>query len=83
MTISRRQMLAITAAAGISGQASGQAARHIEKFDPSLDNIISTSEPVRELARLVWVAHWGRSKDQCGGRKADSSYSAIFKPANE
>jgi gluconolactonase len=50
MNISRRHMLAITAAAGISGQASSQATKHIEKFDPALDGIISTSEPVRELA---------------------------------
>jgi hypothetical protein len=51
-SISRRRMLAVTAAAGvaISGRAAAQAAARIEKFDPALDNIISTSEPVRELA---------------------------------
>jgi gluconolactonase len=49
MNISRRHMLAITAAAGISSQASSQATKHIEKFDPALDSIISTSEPLREL----------------------------------
>jgi gluconolactonase len=54
--ISRRHMLAVTAAAGgiaISdgiGRASAQAATRIEKLDPGLDNIISASEPVRELA---------------------------------
>jgi gluconolactonase len=54
--ISRRHMLAVTAAAGgiaVSngiGRASAQAATRIEKFDPALDNIISTSEPVKELA---------------------------------
>jgi gluconolactonase len=54
--ISRRHMLAVTAAAGgitISDgfrRASAQAATRIEKLDPALDNIISTSEPVRELA---------------------------------
>jgi sugar lactone lactonase YvrE len=52
-SISRRRMLAVTAAAGgiaISGRASAQAATRIEKLDPALDNIVSTSEPVRELA---------------------------------
>jgi hypothetical protein len=54
--ISRRHMLAATAAAGgiaISdgiGRASAQAATRIEKLDPALDNIISTSEPVKEIA---------------------------------
>jgi hypothetical protein len=54
--ISRRHMLAVTAAAGgiaISdgkGRASAQAATRIEKLDPALDNIISTSEPVKEIA---------------------------------
>ena len=54
--ISRRHMLAATAAAGgiaISdgfGRASAQGATRIEKLDPALDNIISTSEPVKEIA---------------------------------
>jgi gluconolactonase len=54
--ISRRHMLAVTAAAGgiaISdgiGRASAQAATRVEKLDPALDNIISTSEPVKEIA---------------------------------
>jgi len=50
--ISRRQMLALSAAAGglaISG-ARAQVAKQIEKFDPALDNIIATSEPIKELA---------------------------------
>ena len=57
--ISRRHMLAVTAAAG--GIAAGgfggrfsssqaQAAKRIDQFDPALDNIISTSEPIKELA---------------------------------
>ena len=56
---SRRHMLAVTAAAG--GIAAGgfggrfsssqaQAAKRIDQFDPALDNIISTSEPIKELA---------------------------------
>jgi gluconolactonase len=61
---SRRHMLAVTAAAGgiaaagfggrfgvVSGAAAqAQAANRIDQFDPALDNIISTSEPIKELA---------------------------------
>ena len=53
--ISRRDMLALSAAAGglaLSGfdVASAQAAKKIEQIDPALDNIISISEPIKELA---------------------------------
>jgi gluconolactonase len=53
--ISRRHMLALSAAAGglaLSGfdAASAQAAKKIEQIDPALDNIISISEPIKELA---------------------------------
>jgi gluconolactonase len=53
--ISRRHMLALSAAAGglaLSGfnAASAQAAKKIEQIDPTLDNIILTSEPIKELA---------------------------------
>ena len=53
--ISRRDMLALSAAAGglaLSGfdAASAQAAKKIEQIDPALDNIISISEPIKELA---------------------------------
>jgi gluconolactonase len=54
--VSRRHMLAVTAAAGgivIShgiDPASAQAAKRIEQLDPALDNIISTSEPIKEIA---------------------------------
>jgi hypothetical protein len=58
---SRRHMLAVTAAAGgitagrfggqfgvVSGAAAqAQAAKRIDQFDPALDNIISTSEPIK------------------------------------
>src|SRR3984893_13232171 len=53
--ISRRRMLAMSAAAGglaIGGSergASAQASKRIEQLAPELDNIISTSEPIREL----------------------------------
>jgi sugar lactone lactonase YvrE len=60
---SRRHMLAVTAAAGgiaaggfggqfgvVSGAAAqAQAAKRIDQFDPALDNIISTSEPIIDL----------------------------------
>jgi len=52
--ISRRHMLAMSAAAGglaIGGvRASAQAAKKIEQLDPALDKIIATSEPIKELA---------------------------------
>jgi gluconolactonase len=52
--VSRRHMLAISAAAGgvaAAGQrASAQAAKRIEQVDPALGNIISTSESIKELA---------------------------------
>ncbi len=50
--ISRRQMLALSAAAtGLAiGGARAQAAKRIEQFDPALDGIIATSEPIKELA---------------------------------
>ena len=50
---SRRRMLAMSAAGlavGGSYCASAQTARRIEKFAPELDAIISTSEPIEELA---------------------------------
>jgi gluconolactonase len=54
--ISRRHMLAMSAATGslaIAGGfagASAQAGKRIERLDPSLDAIIDTSQPIRELA---------------------------------
>src|SRR5258708_20100290 len=50
--ISRRHMLALSAAAGglaITG-ARAQAAKRIEQFDPALDKIIDSSQPIKELA---------------------------------
>src|SRR5882672_2000473 len=50
--MSRRHMLALSAAAGglaIAG-ARAQAAKRIEQFDPALDKIINSSEPIKELA---------------------------------
>jgi gluconolactonase len=52
-SMSRRRMLALTSAAtagGIAGPLRAQAAKRIEQFDPALDKIISTSEPIREVA---------------------------------
>jgi gluconolactonase len=53
--VSRRHMLAMSAAAGglaigRIGGASAQAAKKIDQFDPALEKIISTSEPIKELA---------------------------------
>jgi len=54
--ISRRHILALSAAAGSlaigSGlrEASGQAGKRIELLDPRLDKVIDTSQPIRELA---------------------------------
>jgi sugar lactone lactonase YvrE len=53
---SRRHMLAMSAAAGslaIGGgcrDAAAQATKRIERLDPALDQIISTSEPIVDLA---------------------------------
>ena len=53
--ISRRHILAMSAAAGSLAignglrDASGQAGKRIERLDPSLDKIIDTSQPIREL----------------------------------
>ena len=54
--VSRRQMLAMSAAAGSVmvggryGDAAAQAAKRIERLDPALDEIISASEPIVDLA---------------------------------
>jgi gluconolactonase len=59
--ISRRRVLAMSAAAGVAAHgwdgrfgavsdAWAQAAKRIDQFDPALGNIISTSEPINELA---------------------------------
>src|SRR2546425_4674709 len=53
--ISRRHLLSMSAAAGglIIGsghRASSQPAKRIEQYAPELESIISTSEPIRELA---------------------------------
>jgi gluconolactonase len=54
--LSRRRMLAMSAAAGglALGRgyrgAAAQAAKRIERFDPALDQIISTTEPIVDLA---------------------------------
>src|SRR6202521_4074874 len=51
--VSRRHMLAMSAAAlAIGGvrDGSAQLAKRIDQFDPALDAIISASEPIREIA---------------------------------
>ena len=55
-TISRRQMLAMSAAAGgmamggAVGVASAQAGKRIEQLAPELDKIVATTEPIKDLA---------------------------------
>jgi gluconolactonase len=54
--ISRRHMLAMSAAGGLAigsgiGRAAAQTAKRIEKLAPELDAIISTSEPIIELGK--------------------------------
>ena len=52
--ISRRRMIAMSAAAGglaMSGaRIEAQAAKRVEQFDPALEKIISTSEPIKDIA---------------------------------
>jgi gluconolactonase len=52
--ISRRHMLAMSAAGTLAGlsaaRAQAQAAKRIEQFDPALEKIISTSEPIKDIA---------------------------------
>ena len=54
--VSRRRMLALSAAAGglamgsAFRRASAQAGKRIDQYAPELDSIISTSEPIQELA---------------------------------
>src|SRR5258708_166006 len=51
--LSRRHMLAMSAAAGglaLCRDAAAQAAKRIERLDPALDAIISTEEPIVDLA---------------------------------
>jgi hypothetical protein len=53
--VSRRHLLAMSAAAGtlaIGGyrDAAAQTAKRIERLDPALDQIVSTSEPIVDLA---------------------------------
>src|SRR4051794_2925011 len=51
LRVSRRNMLAVgAAAAAIGGGARAQLTKKIERFAPELDAVVSTSEPIRELA---------------------------------
>src|SRR6516165_4765141 len=55
-TLSRRDMLAMSAAAGtfaigsVNRHAAAQSAKRIERLDPALDAIIDPSEPIVDLA---------------------------------
>ena len=54
--ISRRHMLAMSAAGGLAAatwcgaQAQTPAAKRVEQFDPALEKIISTTEPITDIA---------------------------------
>jgi hypothetical protein len=54
--ISRRHMLAMSAAGGLAGatwsgaRAQAPGAKRIEQFDPALEKIISTTEPIKDIA---------------------------------
>lgn len=49
--LSRRRMISLTLASLSPGRnAAAQGAKRIERFDPALDNIISSSEPILDLA---------------------------------
>src|SRR5258708_3149106 len=56
LNISRRHMLAMSAAAGglaatgIGRASAQQPVKRIEQFDPALEKIISTSEPINSIA---------------------------------
>ena len=47
---------------------SAQSSKRIEQLAPELENIISASEPIQDLADGL-AAHTGRRKDPCGGRR--------------
>ena len=54
--ISRRHMLAISAAGGLAvatrsgARAQAPTAKRIEQFDPALEKIVSTTEPIKDIA---------------------------------
>src|SRR5580704_12051632 len=52
--ISRRHMLAMSAAGGLAAatwtRAQAPAAKRIDQFDPALEKIISTTEPIKDIA---------------------------------
>ena len=80
--ISRRRMLAMSAAAGgvalggDVGRAFAQTDKRIEQLAPELDKIIATSEPIKELA-TGFGGPLGPAEGRCGGRKAASCCSRI------
>ena len=72
--ISRRRMLSISAVAvGLvvihDRRASSQPTKRIEQYASELESIISTSEPIQELASAL-AGHSDPPKDFSGGRKA-------------
>ena len=85
--ISRRHMLALSAAAGglaVGGvsRAFAQPSTRIEQLAPELDKIIATSEPIKELA-TSFGGPLGPAEGRCGGRRAASCCSPTFTTAAE
>jgi hypothetical protein len=80
---SRRQMLAMSASAGCLAiestfhSASAQGAKKIEQYAPELEQVLSTAEPVQELASGTG-GHSGRPKGRFGGRTAAICFTATF-----
>ncbi len=81
--MSRRTMLtAAAAASGIAAIGGAHAAswrrtpNEIDQFAPELEKIISTSEPIKELASGL-AATRALTKGRCGGRRAAICCSAI------
>ena len=54
--ISRRHMLAMSAAGGLAAatrsgaRAQAPTTKRIEQFDPALEKIVSTTEPIKDIA---------------------------------
>lgn len=78
---SRRQFLksaaaasCVTATGGVAN-AWAQGAQRIERLDPALDRILSSTQPIQELGSGYGGA-MGPAEGRCGGKKAATCCSA-------